>query len=86
MLKEFHALPTEQRVRDMKDRDYLWCLVHALLDREEELERLCPECRTKAAEEHCTLCGRPAGQWGEGAVNPAFDITRFEKLKGGGGA
>lgn len=69
----------------MKDRDYLWCLVHQLLDREEELGRLCPECRIRAEEKHCPVCGRPAGDWGEGEVNPAFDERRFEELKGGGG-
>lgn len=85
MLKEFQALPTEARAREMKDRDYLWCLVQMILDREEQLDRLCPECRARAREERCPSCGRPAGQWGEGAVNPAFDPGRFEKLKGGGG-
>ena len=48
-------------------------------------QRLCPECRERAQEERCPSCGRPASQWGEGAVNPAFDPGRFEKLKGGGG-
>lgn len=70
----------------MKNRDYLWCLLHSILDREEELERLCPECRAKAEERHCTACGRPAGLWAEGEINPAFDEKRFKALKGGGGA
>lgn len=69
----------------MKDRDYLWCLVHSLLDKEEELDQLCPECRAKAEEKHCPVCGRPAAHWAEGAANPAFDEARFENLKGGGG-
>ena len=84
MLKAFQALPTERRAREMKDRDYLWCLVQMLLDREEELDRLCPECRSRAEEERCPSCGRPVPQWGEGAANPAFDPRRFEELKGGG--
>jgi len=84
VLKEFHVLPAEERAREMKDRDYLWCLVHQLLDREEELERLCPECRTRAAEERCPSCGRPSAVCGEGAVNPAFDLERFERMKEGG--
>ena len=86
MLKQFHALPTEPRAREMKDRDYLWCLVHSILDREEELERLCPECRARAEEERCTVCGLPAAQWGEGEQNACFDPARFEELKGGGGS
>ena len=43
----------------MKGRDYLWCLTNTILDREEELERLCPGCRTGALEERCPACGRP---------------------------
>ena len=83
MLREFGALPTEPRVREMKDRDYLWCLAHRLLDREEELDRLCPECRTRAEERRCPVCGRTQGDWGEGAVNSAFDQVRFQQLRGG---
>jgi hypothetical protein len=85
VLRQFQALPTEQRAREMKDRDYVWCLVHSILDREEELERLCPECRGGAMEERCPACGKPVGQWGEGTVNAGFNWSRFEKLKGGDG-
>ena len=55
VLSRFHALPTEERARSMKGRDYLWCLVNELADKEEALERLCPECRG-AAERSC--CAR----------------------------
>ena len=41
----------------MKARDYLWCALHLALDREEELARLCPACRSEAAEERCPACG-----------------------------
>lgn len=67
----------------MKGRDYLWCLTNMLLDREEELGRLCPNCRVRAMEERCAACGRPAGAWGEGADSAAFDLERFEALRGG---
>lgn len=83
MLKEFHALPTEGRAREMKGRDYLWCLTNMLLDQEETLERLCPGCRARALEERCPACGASAGDWGEGAESGAFDLERFEMLKGG---
>ena len=33
----------------MKARDYLWCALNLMLDREEVLEQLCPSCRQKAA-------------------------------------
>lgn len=86
VLREFHALPTEARAREMKDRDYLWCLANGLLDREEELGRLCPDCRAKAEQARCPVCSRPedAGQPGEGGSNPAFDLERFRRLKEGG--
>lgn len=67
----------------MKGRDYLWCLVNTLLDREEELGRLCPGCRSRALEEYCAACGRPMADWGEAVNNAAFDLDRFEKLRGG---
>lgn len=65
----------------MKDRDYLWCALNLVLDREEELEQLCPDCRERAEREVCPVCGGDRGQWG---VNPAFDRQRFDELKGGG--
>ena len=83
VLRQFHALPSEDRARAMKGRDYLWCLANTLLDREEALERLCPACRAKALEERCSACGQPAASWG--GVNPAFDQERFDKLKEGEG-
>ena len=65
MLRQFSALPTEGRARAMLDRDYLWCLANLLLDGEEELERLCPQCRARAEEDRCPVCGQPAAR-GEG--------------------
>ena len=84
VLREFHALPTEERARAMKDRDYLWCLANTLMDREEALGRLCPACRIRTLEERCARCGRPAAEWGESDSNTSFDLERFEQLKGGG--
>ena len=81
MLRQFHALPTEKRVQDMKERDFLWCLVNQLLDEEEELERMCPACRTQAQEKRCLVCGGLVWE-AEGAVNPAFDMERFLTMKG----
>ena len=82
MLRQFGALPTEERAKRMLDRDYLWCLAHSLLDREEELSRLCPSCRARAEERRCPVCGAPAQGW-EGEANPSFDEERFFRLKEG---
>lgn len=83
MLRQFQALPTEPRARAMRDRDYLWCLANALLDREEEQARLCPACRSRIGEPFCPVCGQPAGRWGESGDNAAFDEARFARMREG---
>lgn len=82
MLREFQALPTEERAREMTDRDYLWCLLQMTLDEEEELARMCPTCRARAEEERCPVCGAPGQSW-EGTENAAFDEERYQRLKEG---
>lgn len=82
MLKLFGALPTEARAQDMKARDYLWCALNLMLDREEMLDRLCPHCRAEAEEERCPVCGMPAGE-ATAAHNASFDGARYERLKRG---
>ena len=79
MLREFHVLPSEARAKEMKDRDFLWCLVHSLLDREEELEGLCPACRREQEENRCPVCGQVPGEEG---VNASFDESRFQQRRG----
>lgn len=49
------------------------------------LERLCPDCRSRALEERCPVCGREKSDR-EDVVNPTFDPQRFLELKGGEGA
>lgn len=73
------ALPSERRTREMTDGDYLYCILHLLLDQEEQLERLCPQCRGRAEEERCACCGAMLSAWQEGQ-NPAFDEGQFQKL------
>ena len=82
VLQRFGALPTEERAKQMKARDYLWCALHLALDREEELARLCPACRREAAEERCPACGALRTETAAGQ-NAAFDEARFERLKRG---
>ena len=68
----------------MKEGDYVWCLVNQLLDRDEELERLCPECRQRMEQHICSGCSEPVERWGEGEMNPEFDLQRFRIMKEGG--
>jgi hypothetical protein len=42
VLRAFGALPTEKRAREMTDREYLWCAVNLLLDREGREEKPFP--------------------------------------------
>ena len=63
----------------MTHRDYLWCALNLLLDGEEKLERLCPDCRTQAEADRCPICGVQASDRGE---NEGFDQRRFEELRG----
>jgi hypothetical protein len=77
--KAFHALPTEERVREMHPRDYLYCLLHLILDEEEELSHLCPSCRQRAQKKRCACCGASLEECQ--AENPAFDPKRFEELR-----
>jgi hypothetical protein len=79
VLRAFGALPTEERVQAMTDRDYLWCALNLALDREEELDRLWPDCRRRAEAEACPVCGAETGHWEH---NRGFDLARFEQRKG----
>lgn len=79
VLRQFGVLPSEQRARDMTRNDYLYCALQLMLEREEQLDRLCPQCRSQAEENHCSACGRVL--YGENGKNPAFDVKRFEELK-----
>ena len=82
VLRAFHALPTEPRVQAMLDRDYVWCAAHMILDEEAALETLCPQCRTRAPQSLCPICGQAALPAGDS--NPNFDLTRFEAMRRGG--
>lgn len=77
VLKAFGVLPSEERAQKMTEGDYLYCALQLLLDRERELERLCPECRDR--EGRCRVCGKPLT--GERATNSGFDLKKFEELK-----
>ena len=80
MLKTFGALPTEERAREMTDRDYLWCALNLLLDEEETLSAFCPQCRIQAEEGCCPSCGRETGSVA-GGENIGFDMERFERMR-----
>lgn len=83
VLKTFGALPTEQRVREMTEEDYLWCAVQLLLDEEEAEAALCPSCRAKLGEARCPVCGQETDPVVR-EENAGFDWARYARLKEGG--
>ena len=76
ILRSFGVLPSEPRARRLRRSDYFMCALHLLLDEEERLARLCPDCRAQAEASHCPACGK---QW---EASAGFDMARFETLKG----
>lgn len=78
VLRAFGVLPSEQRAREMTEADYLYCVMQLTLDEEQELKRLCPECRAQAEQNNCICCGTPLAE-----ENPNFDEKRFEELRHG---
>lgn len=80
VLKAFGVLPSEKRALEMTRGDYLRCALHLMLDRQEQMDSLCPRCRERLAADRCALCGRE--NIGEQGENPNFDRKRFEEMKG----
>lgn len=66
----------------MKERDYLWCALHMILDHEEELDRFCPDCRMQAECAGCPVCGKESGKIQTGE-NKAFDMEEYRRQKEG---
>lgn len=81
VLREFKALPSEERARNLTEGELLWCALQMELDWEERLSELCPACRAEAMERRCPVCGTPEGAFGTAAVNENFDAARFEEMK-----
>lgn len=82
VLKAFGVLPSEKRALEMTRGDYLRCALHLMLDRQEQLERLCPHCREQLKEDRCSVCG--GVMTGETGENPHFDREKFEEMKKNG--
>ncbi len=68
-------------MKEMRDRDYLWCAIQMMLDDEEKLEGLCPSCRAQVERGCCTSCGgeMPRDSYG---TNAGFDWQKYEERKG----
>lgn len=70
----------------MSDGQWLWLFVNQLIDNEETLEKMCPECRDEAtSNKKCIRCGKVLADNEEDVfINPNFDASKFERLSHGG--
>lgn len=70
----------------MTDGQWLWLFVNQLIDSEEHLEKMCPECRNEATSTNkCIRCGKVLTKDEGKFINPNFDVDRFERLSRGDG-
>ena len=70
----------------MTDGQWLWLFVNQVIDNEEQLEKMCPDCRNEVTSTHkCVRCGKVLANKSEDMfINPNFDRSRFERLSNGG--
>ena len=70
----------------MTDGQWLWLFVNQIIDNEEQLEKMCPDCRNEVTSTHkCVRCGKVLAKKSEDVfINPNFDQSRFERLSNGG--
>jgi succinate dehydrogenase/fumarate reductase-like Fe-S protein len=69
----------------MTDGQWLWLFVNQLIDNEEHLEKMCPDCRNEVTStSKCIRCGKVLSNNENTFINPNFDASRFERLSQGG--
>lgn len=65
----------------MTDGQWLWLFINQVIDNEEHLEKMCPDCRNEATSNNkCIRCGKVLADSKDRFVNPNFDADRFERL------
>lgn len=73
----------------MSDEQWVWLFVNKLIDTDEKLSSMCPDCREEVTSKNkCTRCGKeykPLIDIDDDSsfINPNFDTKRYEKLKNG---
>ena len=68
----------------MTDEQWLWLFVNQLIDSEEHLEKMCPECKDEAISgKRCIRCGKVLTDDNDRFINPNFDRSKFEELSNG---
>lgn len=65
----------------MTDGQWLWLFVNQIIDNEEHLEKMCPDCRNEVTSTRkCIKCGKVLAKDEDRFINPNFDASRFERL------
>lgn len=65
----------------MTDEQWLWLFVNQVIDNEEHLEKMCPDCKDEVTSTHkCIRCGKVLTKKEDKFINPNFDADRFERL------
>lgn len=69
----------------MTDGQWLWLFINQLIDNEEHLEKMCPDCRDEVTSTNkCIRCGKVLTKGEDKFINPNFDADRFERLSNDG--
>ena len=66
----------------MTDGQWLWLFVNQIIDNEEHLEKMCPDCKNEVtSDKKCIRCGKVlTTKECDSFVNPNFDMSKFEEL------
>lgn len=61
----------------------MWLFVNQLVDNDEKLEKMCPDCREEVTSKHkCIRCGKEIPNYDmddeDGFVNPNFDEEEYK--------
>lgn len=70
----------------MTDEQWLWLFINQMIDNEEHLEKMCPDCKNELISTNkCIRCGKVLAKDEDKFFNPNFDTNRFEELSHEGG-
>lgn len=60
----------------MTEGQWLWILIHQSIDNDEQIEKMCKDCKDELSIEKCNTCGKKQQD-----INPNFDEEFFKRLK-----
>lgn len=64
----------------MTDEQWVWLFVNQMLDNDEKLAHMCPQCKIDvASNSKCTRCGKPVTRIESSFKNPSFDEDEYNR-------